>query len=179
MTASDEHLLSQIAGGDRASFAEFYDRHASRVYGLLLKLCRNARVAEDALQEAFLYIWTSRASYDSARGTPLAWLLLVARSRGLDQLRRIGRHSALAVEHHDAPQEDTALADASRSEEAQRAAAALGALPQEQRQAIELAFYGGLTHEEIAGKLSIPLGTIKTRIRLGMQKLRDLLATAA
>ncbi|MFN0134935.1 MAG: sigma-70 family RNA polymerase sigma factor [Phycisphaerae bacterium] len=176
MTASDEQLLSQIASGDRACFAEFYDRHSSRVYGLLMKLCRNARVAEDAMPETFLYIWTSRANYDQSRGSPLAWLLLVARSRGLDQLRRTGRHAALSVEHHDAPQDDTAVADASRSEEAQRASTALRTLPDEQRLAIELAFYGGMTHEEIAGKLSIPLGTIKTRIRLGMQKLRDLLA---
>lgn len=176
MHPSDEALLAQIASGDRAAFAEFYDRHSSRVYGLLMKLCRNARMAEDALQESFLYVWTSRAQYDSSRGSPLAWLLLIARSRGLDQLRRGSRQSALALEGHDKPQEDTTHDTVAQSEESRRTREALGTLPADQRQAIELAFFGGLTHEEVAAKLATPLGTIKTRIRLGIQKLRDLLA---
>lgn len=176
MESTDQVLLARIAGGDRGAFAALYDRYAARTYGLVLKLMRNAREAEDVLQETFWHVWTKAEQFDARRGTPLAWLILIARSRCLDHLRRSSRNRVLERDFEESMALDDIAADVQRSENAQRTAKALASLPEEQRKAIQLAFFGGLTHQEIAERENIALGTIKTRIRLGMNKLRELLA---
>lgn len=178
MDRSDPVLLARIAVGDRCAFAEFYDRYAARIYGLLIKLLKNSREADDVLQEAFWQVWTRATQFDARRGSPLAWLVLIARSRCLDQLRR-GSRQRVNVAEFDEPSTTLDLAeDLHRDEVAARARQAIAALPEEQRIAIQLAFYGGYTHQEIAEQLNAALGTIKTRIRLGMQKLREALVGA-
>lgn len=178
MERPDPILLARIAGGDCAAFAEFYDRHSARVYGLVIKLLKNAREADDVLQETFWQVWNRAPQFDARRGSPLAWVMLIARSRCLDQLRRITRQRATPVDF-DEPSITLDLADdLHRDEVAVRARQAIAGLPEEQRIAIQLAFYNGLTHQEIAEQLDAALGTIKTRIRLGMQKLREALSIA-
>lgn len=178
MDRSDPVLLARIAAGDRRAFSDFYDRYSARIYGLLIKLLKNAREADDVLQETFWQVWVRAAQFDSRRGSPLAWLVLIARSRCLDQLRRRSRRRVNLAEF-DEPASTLDLADdLHRDEIVQRARQAITALPEEQRIAIQLAFYGGYTHQEIAEQLNAALGTIKTRIRLGMQKLREALVGA-
>jgi RNA polymerase sigma-70 factor (ECF subfamily) len=170
--------LARIAAGDRRAFADFYDRYSARIYGLLIKLLKSAREADDVLQETFWQVWTRAAQFDARRGSPLAWLVLIARSRCLDQLRRGSRRRVSPAEF-DEPSTSLDLAeDLHRDEVAHRARQAIAALPEEQRVAIQLAFYSGFTHQEIAEQLNAALGTIKTRIRLGMQKLREALVSA-
>jgi RNA polymerase sigma-70 factor (ECF subfamily) len=172
---SDPILLARIAAGDRAAFAAFYDRYSSRIYGLLIKLLKIAREADDVLLEPFWQVWTRASQFDARRGSPLAWLVLIARSRCLDQLRR-GSRQRVNPADFDEPSTTLDLADdLHRDEIAQRARQAIATLPDDQRIAIQLAFYGGYTHQEIAEQLNAALGTIKTRIRLGMQKLREAL----
>lgn len=174
MQCSDQQLVSRIASGDRAAFAEFYDRHAPAVLGLLLRLLGQRADADDVLQEAFLEVWRRAPQYDGARATPLGWLTLIARSRAVDHLRRRRPPNAPAPEAA-----DVMLADPADGLERREAAgcvrAALKQLPTEQRSAIGLAFFAGLTHEQVAQRLGVPLGTAKTRIRLGIQRLRALL----
>lgn len=179
---TDEALLNRIAAADAGAFAALYDRYAARVLGVLLKLLRNRAEAEDVLQEAFLQIWARAGQYDKTRASPLVWLLLIARSRAMDHLRR-NRRQANAVaefefEAEAAPTEDV-TSEIELHESAQRAREALARLPEEQRGAINLAFYGGLTHEQIAERQAVPLGTVKTRIRLGMRRLREVFAAQA
>jgi RNA polymerase sigma-70 factor (ECF subfamily) len=174
MDTTDQYLIRRTAGGDADAFAELYDRHAARVLGLLLKLTGQRDDAEDLLQEVFSQVWRDAGKYDPARANPEVWLLLLARSRALDYLRRrrpvngSPPEAALVCET-----DPTQLLE--KSEAAQRVRAALAVLPDEQRKAIQLAFYGGLTHEQIAQSLAVALGTVKTRIRLGMQRLRVML----
>ncbi len=181
MHTSDEILLQRIALHDREAFAQFYDQHSSRTFGLLLRLLRDRREAEEALQDAFWHVWERAAQYDPQRGVPGLWLLMIARSRALDRLRRIARGNQTQPLVDSGP-EPAAAPQATVSEQAEqagRARVALAQLPQEQRRAIELAFFEGLTHTEIAKRDGISLGTIKTRIRLGMRKLRELLGAEA
>jgi RNA polymerase sigma-70 factor (ECF subfamily) len=172
MASSDAELLHHVASGDRTAFAEFYDRHAGRVLGLLRAMLRAPADADDVLQETFAQVWARAAQYDPARSSAAAWLVLIARSRARDYQRRHRRivspppeGAAPAVQH----------GDLERRESAGLARSALDRLPAEQRAAVALSFFRGLTHEEIARVQSLPLGTVKTRIRLGMQRLRELL----
>lgn len=177
MEATDQILLARIADGDRVAFGTFYDRHAGRIHSLVLRICRNPREAEDVLQETFWAVWGKAHQFDARRGTPLAWLILLARSRCLDALRRTRRRPSTSnpTELGDAPAPDDPVEQTHRGDEAIRARRALASLPCDQRQAIELAFFDGLSHQQIAERLNTALGTVKTRIRLGMSKLRDLL----
>lgn len=177
---SDGILLAKIAAGDKAAFAEFYDRHSSRIYGLAMKLLRQSRDADDVMQDIFWQVWTRADQFDARRGSPLAWLILLARSRCLDALRKQSRRrSALLNEELDEPASGTDFIEAVvDSELAENAQQAMALLPEEQRVALQLAFFGGLSHQEIAEKLNAALGTVKTRIRLGMQKLRETLVGA-
>jgi RNA polymerase sigma-70 factor (ECF subfamily) len=174
MECSDQQLVSRIASGDRGAFAEFYDRHAPAVLGLLVRLLGQRADADDVLQDAFLQVWRRAPQYDAGRSTPLGWLILIARSRALDYLRRRRPPNAPAPETA-----DVALADPADGlqwrETAGCVRAALKQLPKEQRSAIGLAFFAGLSHEQVARRLGVPLGTAKTRIRLGIQRLRALL----
>ena len=172
-------LVARIARGDRQAFERFYDSHASLAFGLIRRVLRDRESAEEVLQEVFWQVWQDAAGFDPARGTPEAWLIMRAKTRAIDKLRSMRRRGQTFVAPLDervarGPEtrgEDPALAAEDRS----LAQGALEQLPGPQRQAIELAFFEGLSHSEIAERLREPLGTIKTRVRLGMQKLRDAL----
>jgi RNA polymerase sigma-70 factor (ECF subfamily) len=174
MEPSNQQLLTGIAAGDKQAFAEFYDRHSPRVYGLLLKWLGARTDAEDVLQEVFWQVWCKAGQYDARRSPPEAWLFLLARSRGTDYLRRHPPESAFPKGW-----EPIGLNDPSQvleqNELTGRVRQALTCLPEEQRSAIVLTFYAGLTNEQVARYQGIPLGTAKTRIRLGMERLRCLL----
>ena len=181
-TSADLAALERMARGDHEALAELYDRHGRLVYSLALRILRDQGDAEDIVQEVFSQAWRQAARYDRRRGNPVAWLLNLTRSRAIDRLR--GRRA-----RPDAAAADSAaidLADLSQpvdeqialSHQAARIRTAVGELSVLQRVAIELAFYEGLTHVEIADRLELPLGTVKTRIRQGLLKLRERLAGA-
>ena len=166
-------LIRRMAGGDRQAFSTFYDRYATLAFTLIRRIIIQRAEAEEVLQELFWQVWVEAGSYDENRGSPEAWLLNRARSRAIDKLRSIRRRSETFV----APlAEGTALDPAPnhgvRAEDQQLVETALALLPESQRRVIELAFYGGLTQSEIALRLGEPLGTIKTRMRLGLERLR-------
>lgn len=150
---------------------EAYEEHSPTVYGYLLRMLRNEAEAQDVLQETFLQAWKQAARFEGARGTIAGWLLMMARSRALDRLRAAKTRSKYEVEAVRVP-----VAEEWRhsSFDAEKAKKALGRLPAEQRDAIELAYFGDLSQSEIASALGVPLGTVKTRIMLGMRKLRNL-----
>jgi RNA polymerase sigma-70 factor (ECF subfamily) len=170
----DQQLLSRIAAGDTTAFAQFYDHHAPRVLGSLLKWLGRREDAEDVLQETFWQVWCRAGQYDAARAMPAVWLFMIARSRALDYLRQHRPERLALVEPERVTMRDPSTIFES-SESAQQVQEALAKLPEEQRSAIRLAFYEGLTYDQVARAQAIPLGTIKTRIRLGMKRLRDLL----
>lgn len=178
--ASDQAALARMALGEGDAVAELYDRHARPIYSLALRILGDATEAEDIVQEVFSQAWKQAARYSASRGAVGAWLLTLARSRAIDRLRakraRPGEVSdeRVAAQLVDAgPPVDSLVLT---SEQVARVRAALDELPLLQRAAIELAYYEGLTHAEIADRLEQPLGTVKTRIRLAMLKLRDVLA---
>ena len=171
----DIRLLAAVADGDVDALGDLYDRFSPRVYGLLRVMLPDPREAEDVLQEVFLQLWRDRTKYDSSVASPTVWVLLVTRSRAIDRLRHVRRERDLAVNlAADLPGNGDANPPDS-TESCRRARRALSRLPDDQRETIQLAFYRGLTHTEIADLKSIPLGTVKTRIRSGMQRLRELL----
>jgi RNA polymerase sigma-70 factor (ECF subfamily) len=178
MAASDIDLLQRIAARDRDAFADFYDRHCGRVLGLLLRMLRRQTEAEDVLQDAFLQVWSQAGRYRADLASPTVWLVLLARSRALDQLRRRRRDDAQRPP--DAARTAATSADLGevleREEGVRLASRALAQLPEEQRGVIRLAYYGGLTHEQIAESQRLPLGTVKTRIRRGIMRLREILS---
>lgn len=178
--AGDQATLARMARGEGDAVAELYDRHARPIYSLALRILGDATEAEDIVQEVFSQAWKQAARYSVSRGAVGAWLLTLARSRAIDRLRAKRARPGGVSNERAAGQ----LVDASplvdslvlSSEQVARVRAALDELPLLQRAAIELAYYEGLTHAEIADRLEQPLGTVKTRIRLAMLKLRDVLA---
>ena len=172
-------LLAEAAAGDQDAFAHFYDATSAAVYGLALRILRDRAEAEEAALDVFLQVWRDAARYDPSRGSALAWVLVLARSRSIDRLR--ARRPAWRAE---TAFDEEAFADDAHgpgevswiSQQGAIVRRALRDLPGEQRVALELAYFGGLTHAEIAERLSVPVGTAKTRIRLGMMKLREALA---
>jgi RNA polymerase sigma-70 factor (ECF subfamily) len=171
MDRSDHDLLRDIAAGDQAALAEFYDRHAPRTLGLLLRWLGQRSDADDVLQEVFWQVWRRAARYDPLRASPVGWLVLLARSRSLDHLRqrRTKGLPELSLEPAslDDPPEQLDLGESN-----ERLRQALTLLPDEQRRAVVLAFYDGLTYEQVARREAVPVGTAKTRIRLGIRRLR-------
>jgi RNA polymerase sigma-70 factor (ECF subfamily) len=182
MELEDSFLIGRISGGDPEAFSQFFDRHSAAVLGLVVRILGSRGEAEEVLQEVFLQIWRQSERYEPSRSTPRGWLLMVARSRALDRLRRRdarGRHEQEAVADAAfprvaAPQGTERLEAAQRREQIR---SALNLLSMEQRRCIELAFFEGLTHTQIADRLAAPLGTVKSRILLGMNKLRQALST--
>ncbi len=174
-----EHLLEGVARGDEESLGSLYDAAGPRVYGVALRVLHDAGAAEEVTLDVFLKVWNDPQAYDATRGSPISWLLLLARSRAIDRLRsgaarrarEAFRASAVETIRRTVSPETAVVVDERR----EKVLAALEALPADQRTAIELAFFDGLTHVEIAARLGDPIGTVKTRIRLGMQKLRPLL----
>lgn len=177
-------LVSRIAHGDDQALAQLYDNTSRLVYGLCLRIVRDPAAAEDITLETFLQLWRTAASYDPVRGTVLAWLLTVVRSRSIDWLRARKSRRADLEETLDGvfDLQDTRPSPESASIDAGRARLirdAMAGLPAEQRRAIELTYFSGLSHSEIASHTGLPVGTVKTRIRLGMMRLRELLGPYA
>jgi len=168
-----ESLLRRLTGGDAAALGEFYDRYAGLVNGLALRILRNPAEAEDVVQEVFVQVWRQAERFDPARGSPEAWLCTIARTRALDRLRR------RASRREDPADAAPGASAPPRTEEALAVRKALEGLSADQRHALELAYYEGLTHTEIAARLGEPLGTVKTRIRTAMIRLRDVLGSAS
>ncbi|HEY7214125.1 MAG TPA: sigma-70 family RNA polymerase sigma factor [Thermoanaerobaculia bacterium] len=177
---ADLDLLRRIAGGSEEALAAFYDRYSGLVWGLLRRMLGEGGEAEEVLQEAFLQVWRDARRYDSNRATPRGWLLLIARSRALDRLRK---RAAVQRREEAITREEAARAVAplgsrrlEHRESRERIHSALERLPREQRRVIELAFFHGLSQTEIAAHLGAPLGTVKSRALLGMKRLRQIFA---
>jgi RNA polymerase sigma-70 factor (ECF subfamily) len=175
--ASDVELLSRIAEGDEGALEQLYDRYRLILFGLLLRILHSRAEAEDCLQEVFLQVWRRAASFDEARGRPFTWLVTLARSRAIDRLRsQASRHRTAQDAAREAVEEvSDAVTDAISSERSRVVRRALDSLPEEQRRVLELAYFDGLTQTEIAARLGQPLGTVKTRTRSGMLKLKEML----
>lgn len=174
------NLLSQIAAGDTRAFDQLYDRYSAIVYALLLRMLGGAEDAQEILQETFIQIWNRAHMFDQSRGSEAAWLLSIARSRGIDRIRSrktrgqreadAGREISIRSETVDREQ---GVHLAILSEEQGLVRDAMKELPEAQRKALELAYFDGMSQSEIAEALSEPLGTVKTRMQLGMKKLRE------
>jgi RNA polymerase sigma-70 factor (ECF subfamily) len=172
-------LLARIAQGDREAFGRFYDAFAGLALGLIRRIVRDPAAAEDVLQEVFWQIWQEAARYDPRRGSPEAWVVMRSKTRAIDRLRAIRRREKTFV----APVDESVARSSEALGENPGVAAetrglvrsALDRLPEPQRRVVELAFFEGLTQSEIASRLGEPLGTVKTRARLGLERLRSLL----
>lgn len=173
----DTETLHAIARGDETALAALYDRYDSILLGLLLRILHSRPEAEDVLQEVFLQVWRRAADFDETRGRGFTWLVTLARSRAIDRLRALESRGRAATAASREASETVADAsdDVLRSEQSVIVRAALAEIPEEQRHALMLAYYDGLTQSEIAARLKQPLGTVKTRMRSGMIKLRELL----
>jgi RNA polymerase sigma-70 factor (ECF subfamily) len=174
---ADEELMERVASCDADAFEVVLERHADAAFSLAYRICGRRSVAEDIAQESFLALWRSGARYDRARGSVRTWTLGIVHNRAIDALRRSGTHDRRRAsdegieETLEAPErtEDQAIENAVSSE----IRGALAELPSDQRKVIELAYFGGFTHTEIASMLDTPVGTVKGRMRLGLQKLRS------
>lgn len=169
--------MQAVSRGDESALAALYDRYRLILFGLILRILHDRQEAEDVLQEAFLQVWRRANDFDPARGRAFTWLVTIARSRALDRLRASGSRARIATEAEQEPRESVgdAAADAVKSEEGEIVRQALAELPEEQRRALFMAYFEGLTQSEIADRLGDPLGTVKTRMRSGLMKLRELL----
>ena len=177
---SDEALVALAARAEESALAELYDRHGRVAYGLALRVVRDQTLAEDAVQEAFLALWRSAATFVPERGTASSWILTLVHRRAVDLVRREDRRRA-------EPLEDEVQAGAGGSAEdvawlrleRERVQEALRRLPDHEREALELAYYGGFTQSQLAERLGVPIGTIKSRMFSGLARLRELLETGA
>ena len=175
-------LIQRIAAQNRDAFSQFYDRYSPIVYSLALRMLRAQSDAEDLLQEIFLQVWRQATVYSAERGSPEAWLINIARSRAIDKLRSIRRRERSFVLTDDpaaAESPDNVETSAGESESKSVMNSALANLPEAQRRVLELAYFDGLSQSEIAARLAEPLGTVKTRMRSGIQRLRGMLGTQA
>lgn len=173
---ADEELMVLVAGADAAAYEVLYDRHAGAAYSLAYRICGERAGADDATQDAMLAVWRGAGGYRRHLGSVRSWILTIAHHRAIDHVRRRGRLSDRQV-HDDAlaerlPAADDTEAQALERENGREVRQLLGALPAEQRRIVELAFYGGFSQSELAGLLDLPLGTVKSRMRLALGKLR-------
>lgn len=173
MDINDGQLMQGIAAGDEAAFHTFMQRHTKMVMQVLYRMLHEPADAEDVLQETFLQIWQKSDRYDATKASPAGYLTLIARSRAMDLLRK-RRHDQHSDQVDPSFEFDISLGLV-RDESVRRVRAALSQLPLDQRKVIRLAFLTGMTHERIADILRVPLGTVKTRIRLGLRRLRAML----
>ncbi|KKL22072.1 hypothetical protein LCGC14_2439100 [marine sediment metagenome] len=180
----DEELVDRLSYGDVAALETLYDRYGDLVYSVALRVVRDAHLAQDISQETFLRLWTGPEKYVAQRGRFVTWLLAITRNRAVDEVRKRKRRSRYETASPEQQEREVPASDAHDPALAaqladQRCAvsAALARLPREQRQAIELAYFGGLSNREMADLFGWPLGTVKTRIRLGVQKLRAAVPT--
>jgi RNA polymerase sigma-70 factor (ECF subfamily) len=174
---TDVEILRGIAGGDESALAALYDRYRLILFSLLLRILHSQPEAEDVLQEVLLQVWRKASDYDESRGRPFTWLVTLARSRAIDRLRALDSRDRTAIEAARAVPDSISDAadDAMKSQRAEIVRDALASLPEEQRRTLLLAYFEGLTQSEIAARLDTPLGTVKTRMRAGMIRLRELL----
>jgi RNA polymerase sigma-70 factor, ECF subfamily len=167
---NDPDLLSAIRSGNTDAMAMLYDRYSSIVYAVALRVLCDTAAAEDVMQEVFMRLWRSPETFDSSRGSLGPWLAVIARNRAIDGLRK--RHPETDIEDVVVSVEPDMAGEAERARAMEKVRGALGAMPPAQRSALEMAYFEGLTHTEIAAKTGEPLGTIKTRIRAGLVALR-------
>jgi RNA polymerase sigma-70 factor (ECF subfamily) len=180
---ADEELMALVRDGEARAFEIVFDRHAGPAFSLAYRMCGRRGLAEEVVQEAFISLWRSGARYDRTRGSVRSWVLGVVHNRAIDALRRhVARDSRDVADEGIAerlPARELTEVEAARREESQAVRTALDELPDEQRQVIELAYFGGFTHTQIADMLGAPVGTIKGRMRLGLGKLRLALSDRA
>jgi RNA polymerase sigma-70 factor (ECF subfamily) len=173
---ADEDLMGLVQDGDARAFEVIFDRHGDVAFSLAYRMCGRRSMAEDVVQEAFLSLWRSGARYDRTRGSVRSWVLGVVHNRAIDLFRRDTVRAGKDVSDEDAVQrlasDESIEREVQRREDAANVRAALTELPGEQRQVIELAYFGGFSHTQIAEMLSLPAGTVKGRMRLGLAKLR-------
>ena len=174
-SSADASLLSAIRSGDENAMALLYDRYYSIVYSVALRVLGDTSAAEDVLQEVFIQLWRNPGVFDSSRGSLGAWLAVIARNRAIDALRK--RHPETDIGDVIVSVEPDMAGHAERARVMEKVLGALGAMPRAQRSALEMAYFEGLTHTEIAAKTGEPLGTIKTRIRAGLLALRKAFST--
>lgn len=182
----DQEMIARIGRHDQSAFSALYDRLSGPLYSLAMKMLGDPADAQDALQEVFLQIWSRARTYDPEKSSVFSWAVLLTRSRVIDRLRARDRRLRVVVESTaenkvaeatDASAVESAADTANKKDEAAHVRSLLNNLPEDQRQAIELAFFGHRTHHEIAAQLGQPLGTVKARIRRGLLKLREQLRT--
>ena len=173
-------LLARIAAGDQPALAEFYDASSAKVFGLVMKILADRTVAEEVTMDVYTQVWRRASSYDAERGTPGSWLMTLAKTRAIDRFRSsyLERGRQVPLDHAAEVPGDRATPEqySAGLERQRRVQEAMASLSAEQRQAIALAYYWGLSQSEIADRLQLPLGTVKTRMRLGMIRLREVLA---
>jgi RNA polymerase sigma factor (sigma-70 family) len=172
---TDEVLVAQVAGGDGDALGLLYDRFGRVAYGLAVRILRDERLAEDAVQEAFLAVWRHAPSYRPDRARAQTWVLTFVHRRAVDLVRREQRRRAEPLEPEAQPATGSAAEAAELRDRREAVQRALAQLPEEQRRPIELAYYAGLTQSELAERLDEPLGTIKSRMFVGLKRLRELL----
>ncbi len=172
---SDEELIEAAAAGDGQALSALYDRYAAAVYSLALRIVRNPEAAKEVTQEVFLSFWRRPGRFDRSRGSGRAWLLSLAHHRAVDVLRRTRVRQAASLSEETAGSSEDWTEEVVTALESARVREALEALPPSYREVLVLAYYGGLTQREVAERLGIPLGTVKTRMRDGLLKLRSLL----
>lgn len=177
---ADEDLMSRVQDGDARAFEVIFDRHADVAFSLAYRMCGRRALAEDVVQDAFLSLWRSGARYDRGRGSVRSWVLGVVHNRAIDLFRRESVRTGRDVSDEEAvgrlPSDESTEGEVQRRDDAAQVRAALSELPGEQRQVIELSYYGGFSHAEISAMLELPAGTVKGRMRLGLTKLRLALA---
>jgi RNA polymerase sigma-70 factor (ECF subfamily) len=172
---SDEALVALAARSEQSALAELYDRYARPAYGLALRVLRDEALAEDAVQEAFLALWRTAARFVPERGKASTWILTLVHRRAVDLVRREQSRRADTLEHVAEPGGGAVDEEAWLRLQRERVQGALKQLPDQQRETLELAYYGGFTQSELAERLGQPLGTIKSRMFMGLSRLRELL----
>lgn len=174
---ADEDLMQLVRKGEPEAFELVYERHATAAFSLAYRMTGTRNVAEDVVQEAFLSLWRSGARYDRTRGSVRTWVLGIVHNRAIDALRRSMVHERRRASDEGIEERfesgDRVDVEAARRDEAREVRDALESLPAEQSRVIELAYFGGFSHSEIADMLDTPIGTVKGRMRLGLEKLRD------